>query len=261
MIGEPPLLDAHEIVVTYGGVTAVDRASLRVNPGEIVALIGPNGAGKTSMFNALAGVIRPASGRIRFRGRDLSGYSPHERARLGMARTFQHVNLYGRLTVRDNLVLSHFIEGRGGLVSSLLGGATARADRRLANARAEELIDSIGLDHIADLPCSELPYGMQRLVSVARALAVTPRLLMLDEPSAGLGPGESEQLGGMIEAIRDRMRIPVLLIEHDMSLVMSISDHLYVLDFGVPLAQGSPDEVRKDPRVIAAYLGDDAVVR
>jgi len=258
-LGEPPLLDVEDVIVRYGGVVAVDRARLRVNPGEIVALIGPNGAGKTSLFNAMSGVVKPVGGRIRFRGRDLSGYSTHERARLGMARTFQHVSLYGRLTVRENLVVSHFMEGRGWLLSSLLAGPTARADRRVAHGRADELLDAIGLRHIADRSCADLPYGLQRLVSVARALAVTPRLLMLDEPSAGLGPAESAQLGVMIQRIRDRMGIPVLLIEHDMSLVMSISDHVYVLDFGLPLAQGTPAEVRADPNVIAAYLGDDAV--
>lgn len=260
MLGDPPLLDADGIVIRYGGVVAMDGAHLRVNEGEIVALIGPNGAGKTSMFNALAGVVRPSAGVIRFRGRDLAGYSPHERARLGMARTFQHVNLYGRLTVRENLILSHFTEGRGWLLSSLLSGPMARADRRAAHTRAEELIESIGLHHIADRPCADLPYGLQRLVSVARALAVTPRLLMLDEPSAGLGPGESQQLGTMVRRIRDDLGIPVLLIEHDMSLVMSISDHVYVLDFGIPLADGTPEDVRSNPDVIAAYLGDDAVV-
>jgi ABC-type branched-subunit amino acid transport system ATPase component len=167
------------------------------------------------------------------------------------------VQLYNRLTVRQNLVLAHYRDGRAGVLSSLLSTPLARRDRLATLERANGLIDALGLDEVAEQYCMDLPYGLQRLVSVARALAVTPELLMLDEPSAGLGPGESEQLGRLIKRIRDRLGIPVLLIEHDMSLVMSISDYVYVLDFGVPLADGAPEDVRAEPSVVAAYLGEE----
>ena len=256
MIG-PPLLDARDVTVRYGGVTAVDRASVHVDTGEIVALIGPNGAGKTSLFNALTGVVRPASGTIRLCGLSVDGYAPHERARLGMGRTFQHAELFQRFTVRENLVLAHYGAGRSGLLAGLLGSATARRDRDRAERRADELLAATDLMEHADTPCAELPYGLQRVATVARALVVPPKVLLLDEPSAGLGPSESEELAATITRIRDLLHIPVLLIEHNMELVMGVADYVYVLDFGIPLAEGRPDDVQNDPVVLRAYLGAD----
>jgi len=257
MISGTPVLEVRGIEVDYDGVRAVAEASLQVTEGEIVALIGPNGAGKTSLFNAVAGVIRPKAGTVLLDGRPLDGMPPHERARRGLARTFQAGRLFGRMTLRDNLEVAQYLRGRSGVLAALTGSIGARTDRALARERADEVIAAVALEEFADVTCGALPYGIQRIAEIARALCIEPRVLLLDEPSAGLDSRESEDLNVMIRRIRDLLATPVLLIEHDMSVVMGISDYIYVMDYGWMISQGTPDEVRADQRVIAAYLGDE----
>lgn len=255
-----PFLEARDIMVRYGTVVAVKGASLAVHEGEVVSLIGPNGAGKTSLFNVIAGVVRQDTGTVSLDGQPIDRLPPHRRARLGVGRTFQGGRLFGRLTLMENLELAHYQAGHSGLLSALIGGPSARLDRRRDRKLAGQALAAVGLEEFAGTPCSALPCGVQRLAEVARALCVEPRILLLDEPSAGLDSAESANLAAVILRVRDRLGIPVLLIEHDMTFVMSISDYLYVLDFGVPLAEGTPDEVKADPAVIAAYLGEDVFV-
>jgi len=255
-----PLLAATGIVVRYGAVTAVAGAHLEVGRGEIVSLIGPNGAGKTSLFNVLAGVLRPAEGSVSFDGRPIDRLAPHARARRGIGRTFQGGRLFGRLTLAENLELAHYQSGHSRVLSAMLGGPTARLDRRRDRRLAGRVLSALDLDEYGDTPCAALPCGVQRLAEVARALCVEPRILLLDEPSAGLDPRESAHLGAIVQRIRDVLGISVLLIEHDMTFVMNISDYVYVLDFGTPLAEGTTDEIRNDETVIAAYLGEQIVV-
>jgi len=257
MISGAPVLEVKGIEVRYGGVIAVNDASLQVGEAEIVALIGPNGAGKTSLFNAIAGVVKPAAGSVHLDGRSMNGSSPHERARRGLGRTFQAGRLFGRLTLRDNFEVAQYLRGRSGVLGALTGSFGARIDRNEATRRASELLEAVALEEYADVPCQALPYGIQRIAEIARALCIEPRVLLLDEPSAGLDSSESEDLDRMVKRIRDLLEIPVLLIEHDMTLVMGISDYIYVMDFGYMIAAGTPEEVRADPRVIAAYLGDE----
>ena len=257
MISGTPVLEVRNIQVRYGGVVAVHDATLQVSAGEIVALIGPNGAGKTSLFSAIAGVVRPTEGTVLLEGRPMNGTPPHERARLGLGRTFQAGRLFGRLTLRDNFEVAQYLRGRSGVVGALTGSLGARIDRHEARRRADEILEAVALREYADVPCQALPYGIQRIAEIARALCIEPRILLLDEPSAGLDSRESEDLDRMVKRIRDLLEIPVLLIEHDMTLVMGISDYIYVMDFGYMIAGGTPEEVRADPRVVAAYLGDE----
>jgi len=257
MISTIPVLEVRHIDVRYDGVAAVQGASLGVSEGEIVALIGPNGAGKTSLFNAIAGVIKPSAGSVLIDGRPLDGDPPHVRARRGLGRTFQAGRLFGRMTLRDNFEVAQYMRGRSGIVGALAGSLGARIDRRRAEELADEILAAAALEEYADVACQALPYGIQRIAEVARALCIEPRVLLLDEPSAGLDSTESEDLDRMVKRIRDLLQIPVLLIEHDMTLVMGISDYIYVMDFGYVIASGTPEEIRSDPKVIAAYLGDE----
>lgn len=257
MISGAPVLEVRGIEVRYGGVRAVAEAHLQVSDEEIVALIGPNGAGKTSLFNAIAGVVRPEAGTVLLDGRPLDGMQPHERARRGLARTFQAGRLFGRMTLRDNLEVAQYLRGRSGVIGALTGSFGARLDRKRARERADDVIAAVALEEFADMPCRALPYGIQRIGEIARALCIEPRILLLDEPSAGLDSRESEDLNRMVMRIRDLLHTPVLLIEHDMTVVMGISDYVYVMDFGWMLAQGTPEEVRSNERVVAAYLGDE----
>ena len=257
MISGTRVLEVRGIAVDYDGVRAVADANLEVSEAEIVALIGPNGAGKTSLFNAIAGVVRPTAGTVLLDGRPLDGQPPHVRARRGIARTFQAGRLFGRMTLRDNLEVGQYLRGRSGVLAALTGSIGARVDRSHARERAEEVIAAVALEEFADVPCGALPYGIQRIAEIARALCIEPRILLLDEPSAGLDSSESGDLNRMIRRIRDLLSTPVLLIEHDMNVVMGISDYVYVMDFGWMLAQGTPNEVRSNERVVAAYLGDE----
>jgi branched-chain amino acid transport system ATP-binding protein len=248
------LLSVQNLSRRFGGLLANDDISFDVPAGMLFALIGPNGAGKTTLFNMISGVLAPTAGRIRFDGADITGLPPHRIAGRGLIRTFQLVQLFRDLTVAENVEVGFHGMTRGGPGAAILRLGWMRTQEARVRRDARELLAFVGLGKVADANASELPYGQQRLLEVARALAAGPRLLLLDEPAAGLNAQETEALADTIRRIRDR-GITVLLIEHDMSLVMRIAERIVVLDFGRRIAEGTPDEVKAHPDVIAAYLG------
>jgi branched-chain amino acid transport system ATP-binding protein len=248
------LLEIKDINVKFGGVTALNNVNLHVNEGEIAALIGPNGAGKTTVFNIVTGYYTPTSGDVLLDGESLTGLRPYKIARKGLGRTFQNIRLFGDMTAAENVATAADSLNKSGLVGSLFGVPRSRRDEKEAMEKAHELLRFIGLDHRALQMAKNLPYGDQRRLEIARALALNPKVLLLDEPAAGFNPQEKVELGELIRKIRDR-GFAVLLIEHDMSLVMKISDRISVLDFGQKIAEGKPEEIQNSQRVIDAYLG------
>ncbi|MEY4496953.1 MAG: hypothetical protein RLZZ364_258 [Actinomycetota bacterium] len=248
------LLEVKDIVVKFGGVTALNNVNLHVNEGEIAALIGPNGAGKTTVFNIVTGYYTPTSGDVLVDGESVVGLRPYKIARKGLGRTFQNIRLFGDMTAAENVATAADSLNKSGLIGSLLGVPRSRRDEKEAMEKAHELLKFIGLDHRAHQMAKNLPYGDQRRLEIARALALNPKVLLLDEPAAGFNPQEKVELGELIRKIRDR-GYAVLLIEHDMSLVMKISDRISVLDFGQKIAEGKPEEIQNSQRVIDAYLG------
>jgi branched-chain amino acid transport system ATP-binding protein len=248
------LLEVRGLIKRFGGVTAVNALDMTVRAGDVHALIGPNGSGKTTTLNVISGLYRADGGSVRFDGAQLAGRPAHEIARRGIARTFQNIRLFGELTVADNVMIGRHVRTRTGFIGALLpGGATAREERE-TREKARELLRFVGLEDVAGAAARSLPYGDQRRVEIARALASEPRLLLLDEPAAGMNPAETDTLVALLRAIRER-GTTLLLIEHDMNLVMSVSDTITVLNFGQHIAEGPPDAVARNPDVIAAYLG------
>lgn len=248
------LLEIKNLVVKFGGVTALNEVNLHVSEGEIAALIGPNGAGKTTVFNIVTGYYTPVSGDVLVDGESVVGLRPYKIARKGLGRTFQNIRLFGDMTAVENVATAADALNKSGLVGSLLGVPRSRRDEKKSLETAMELLTFIGLDHRAHQMAKNLPYGDQRRLEIARALALNPKVLLLDEPAAGFNPQEKVELGNLIRKIRDR-GFAVLLIEHDMSLVMKISDRISVLDFGQKIAEGKPEEIQNNQRVIDAYLG------
>jgi branched-chain amino acid transport system ATP-binding protein len=252
------LLSVEGVSIRFGGVTALDDVTFKVAPGAICGLIGPNGAGKTTLFNCISRLYDPNAGSIRFEGRSLSGTPRHTIAALGIARTFQNVALFATMSTRDNVRVGAHDLARGGFLANALALPLAgREERRLAE-RADALIDEFGLQLVADRPVGELPFGVRKRVELARALAVGPKLLLLDEPASGLNHEEVDALSEEIRAIRARRGVAILLVEHHMNLVMRISDQVVALDFGRVIADGRPEEVRANPNVVRAYLGTAA---
>ena len=251
-----PLLKADNLYKAYGGVIPTNRISIDIKTGHIHSLIGPNGAGKTTLLNILSGIIAPNSGWFEFNGRSLAGLPANKICSLGLARTFQNLKLFGNMSVLENVQVGLHSRLNSGLLSCLLGTPASRREERLTTTEALQILDFLGLRDKANELASSLPYGLQRRLEIARALATHPRLLLLDEPAAGLNPQETQDLIAVISRIRD-LGITILLIEHHMDLVMAISDHVIVLDYGEKIAEGTPKEIQNNPRVIAAYLGDD----
>ncbi len=241
----------------FGGIRALHEVSFDVPRGTICALIGPNGAGKTTLINIASGLLRPSSGRVVLDGTDLGGAPPHRIAKAGAARTFQNIRLFGDLSVLDNILVGRHLHRRDTLFEALFSLPRSREADRRSRAAAMELLARLGIEHLAPVPASTLSYGDQRRVELARALALEPKLLLLDEPAAGMNAAETQRLADQLRELRDG-GLTLLVVEHDMELVMRISDQVVVLNFGMLVAVGMPDEVRRNPDVIAAYLGDDA---
>ncbi len=250
------MLELKRINKYFGGLHAVNDVSFRVDQGMIKAVIGPNGAGKTTLFNLIAGNLAPSSGEIRFRGRAIQGMKPHRIAALGMARTFQNIKLFHGMTALESVMVGRHVRSRAGFLAGMFHLPWTWAEERAIRERAMELLELLGIAEFADVEATSLAFGQQRSVEMARALAMEPHLLLLDEPAAGLNIYETGEVARLITRIRD-MGITVLLVEHDMSLVMDISDEIVVLSFGEKIAEDIPPAIQQNPEVIRIYLGED----
>ncbi|MHB8645086.1 MAG: ABC transporter ATP-binding protein [Thermomicrobiales bacterium] len=250
------ILEATGMTRRFGGLVAVNDVSFTVNDGEIFGLIGPNGAGKTTLFNLMTGLIQPTSGRLHYRGADITALRPHQVAARGIARTFQNIRLFGNLSALENVMIAQHVHTRSGVLAGVLGLPPAPAEIRATRKIALELLDLVGLADRAETKAVNFAYGDQRRLEIARALALEPRVLLLDEPAAGMNPSEKQTLSGFIRSVRENFHLTVLLIEHHVPLVMGLCDRIAVLNFGKLIALGPPQLVRRDPAVIEAYLGD-----
>jgi len=252
-----PILDVRELGIDFGGLTAVDNFNLMIGRNEIAGLIGPNGAGKTTVFNMLTGVYKPTEGNIVLDGKDITGQNPEVISRSGVARTFQNIRLFNDMTVLDNVKVGLHNQIKYNMWTGILRLPAFREKEHEMNRQAHKLLKIFDLDGEANLKASQLPYGKQRKLEIARALATNPKLLLLDEPAAGMNPNETEELMRTVRSVRDQFGIAILLIEHDMNFVMGICEEITVLDYGRVIARGDGKAIRNNPKVIAAYLGGD----
>ena len=253
--GKQPVLDVRNLGIDFGGLTAVDEFNMTIGPTEISGLIGPNGAGKTTIFNLLTSVYQPTRGSILVKGIDTKGMDTAKVNRLGVARTFQNIRLFGDMTALDNVKVGMHNEIKCSFLASLLHLPSYYKSEKKANKKAMELLEFMGLADIAGTKAGSLPYGVQRRLEIARALASNPAIILLDEPAAGMNPSETTELMHQIRRIRDHFQIAIFLIEHDMSLVMNVCEAIAVVNYGKIIAKGTPEEIRNDPAVIEAYLG------
>lgn len=257
-----PYLEIEKLTLSFGGVRALDRVSFSVEEGSIYSIIGPNGAGKTTIFNCLSGLYRPDEGRIALAGKTITGLKPHLIAKLGVARTFQNIELFSHMSTMDNLMLGRHVHMRTGVwagVTMLWRGSRAAREEVSHRAYVEKVIDFLDLQSARNRPVASLPYGIQKRVELARALAMEPRLLLLDEPSAGMNLEEKGDLMFWIRDVRDLYGVTILLVEHDMNLIMDISDRILALNYGRVIAEGRPEEIQHHPEVLKAYLGEEEV--
>jgi branched-chain amino acid transport system ATP-binding protein len=253
-----PELEVHDLTMKFGGLAAVGDLSMQINEWEIVGLMGPNGAGKTTAFNCITGFYKPTRGRVFYRGRDVTGMAPHRKAALGIGRTFQNVGMVKTETVLENLLTAQHTQAQYGAFAAIAGTSVVRQREREMTKHAEAILELLGLTEFRDRRLGGLSYGTLKLLELGCALAVEPDLLLLDEPSSGMGPEEAHDLGLRLLALRRELGLTMLLIEHHVPLVAAVCDYVYVLDFGRLLAEGDAEEIRRHPAVITAYLGEDA---
>ncbi|MCM3705922.1 MULTISPECIES: ABC transporter ATP-binding protein [Cytobacillus] len=254
------ILEIKDATLKFGGVTALDHVSYGVQEGEIFSLIGPNGAGKTSMLNCISGLYKPSSGSIYFKGEDITRYKPHKRASRGIARAFQNIELFPQLSVLDNLMLGRHVRMKTGLLAGGIYWGKTQREEIEHRKKVEQVIDFLEIEDIRNTPVGTLSYGLQKRVETGRALALEPEILLLDEPMAGMNSEEKEDMARYIIDIHEEMNTTIILIEHDMGVVMDLSDHIAVLDFGKLIGYGTPEEIQNNSKVIEAYLGEENAV-
>lgn len=250
------LLDVKDLSMRFGGLLAVDNVSLQLREKQILAIIGPNGAGKTTVFNCISGFYTPTSGQVQLQGESIAGLGSHTVARKGVVRTFQNVRLFKKMTALENLLVAQHQKNRASVLAGLFNTASFRRQEAQSIERSLHWLDYMGLREFANREAGNLAYGHQRRLEIARCMITEPKVLMLDEPAAGLNPQEKKDLQALIRQLRDQYGVAILLIEHDMGLVMGVSEHITVMEYGKPIAHGTPEEVRNNERVIKAYLGE-----
>lgn len=254
-----PLLQINNLTHYFGGLRAVHNFNVKIEPGQVRGLIGPNGAGKTTVFNLITGVYTPTDGQIEFNGTSLIGRHPYKISDLGVARTFQNMRLWRHMTALEHIQMAHYSQVRYGLIGAFFGTAKRRREEQNIEERSYRLLEMMGVNRFADQVVLNLPYGVQRRIEIARALATRPKLLLLDEPTAGMNPEEMEEMIKVIRRIRDELDLAIYLIEHRMKVIMDLCEIIQTLDFGEVIAEGTPEEIRNDPQVIDAYLGKEVV--